>query len=1059
MWSNIINKIQNQDYISARILLEKAKKEESQLDDTFWILEATVCQAEENGQGMYNAMKQGFAYNPENYELYYMLACYYKNKNIDQAYLCLENAMYFCGDEDDFVVLETEMQKLKNEYILHVKPTIIIIVTYNLKQMQIRNIESIRNTLSSGSYQIIAVDNGSTDGVAEWLREQKDIMLIRNKENKGFSCACNQGALLAKEMGFSDYNILLLNNDTQLCLNSLFWLRMALYENRLVGAAGSVSNYAGNEQQIEQQFDSLQAYLDYGRRTNILMDQYYEERVRLSGFAVLIRGDVWNAVGGLDEAFSPGYFEDDALCMQILKRGYRNIVCKNSFIYHAGSQSFSKKENVNDLLLAHHQLFIQKYGFDILRYAKPDRDIVQDVMEQLHPGDLVLQLNAGLGADLRLLSGLTKEENIYGLERNAALGEVIQTDDRLFTDMTGLREQMKNRKIDILIATPAAIAELTLEERKQLALICHQDCKIIPAVNPYGNISFDKIKLVIWDMDDTFWRGTLSEEPVSIPDEHIQLIKMLTQKGIINSISSKNDEESVLGILRQYGIEELFVFNQINWDNKGSQIEKKLEAMGLRDENVLFIDDSSRNLQEAKHFCPNLMVAAPDIIPHLIRYANRKTATDAAGERITRYKLLEKKNIEKQKYNDNKLFLLDSRITISIGHDCLPEIDRIAELVARTNQLNYTKNRCDKKTLIRQISDDWMDAAYIKLSDKYGEYGIVGFYCYNIRESRMEHFLFSCRVLGMRLEQYIYQKTGSPVFEINGSVASPLSTYEEINWIKEEKESIGEKTEKTDSRIKILLKGPCDLSTVEPYLIGGKVTTEFNYVSENGIIVAGQNHSMHIWESAHLSKNEIDRIIESVPFLDKGDFETMLFSKKYHVICYSLLPDCHAGLYRNKNTGNYISFGSANFDLTDDRLWDSYCNGRLPDHGFSFTKEVLEEFAEQWEFVGTTKTEDIIRNIKDMYDNALGDPVFILLLGSEKECEVYNAEFENHAQKHQQVNKAVSAFAEGKERIKLIRITDLIHDQDDYDGCINHFSRRVYYDLATEIVKCINNSF
>ena len=62
---------------------------------------------------------------------------------------------------------------------------------------------------------------------------------------------------------------------------------------------------------------------------------------------------------------------------------------------------------------------------------------------------------------------------------------------------------------------------------------------------------FEKIKLVIWDLDETFWKGTFSEGTVDIPQENVTLLKMLTDIGIVNSICSKNDAEQVLAYLRK----------------------------------------------------------------------------------------------------------------------------------------------------------------------------------------------------------------------------------------------------------------------------------------------------------------------------------------------------------------------------------------------------------------------------------------------------------------------------------------------------------------------------
>lgn len=77
---------------------------------------------------------------------------------------------------------------------------------------------------------------------------------------------------------------------------------------------------------------------------------------------------------------------------------------------------------------------------------------------------------------------------------------------------------------------------------------------------------FDKIKLVIWDLDETFWQGTFSEGNVEIPQEIRQLIVQLTDTGIINSICSKNDAAPVMEYLKKQGLDEYFVFPSINWN-------------------------------------------------------------------------------------------------------------------------------------------------------------------------------------------------------------------------------------------------------------------------------------------------------------------------------------------------------------------------------------------------------------------------------------------------------------------------------------------------------------
>lgn len=141
---------------------------------------------------------------------------------------------------------EALLKRLKDEYCVSVPKTAIIILSYNLLEYTRQCVESIRQSTLESSREIILVDNASQDGSAVWIQEQKDIKYIINTENKGFPAGCNQGVGMAEP----DSDIFLLNNDTILTPNALFWLRMGLYEKETTGAVGSVSNYVSNGQQI-----------------------------------------------------------------------------------------------------------------------------------------------------------------------------------------------------------------------------------------------------------------------------------------------------------------------------------------------------------------------------------------------------------------------------------------------------------------------------------------------------------------------------------------------------------------------------------------------------------------------------------------------------------------------------------------------------------------------------------------------------------------------------------------------------------------------------------------
>lgn len=219
--------------------------------------------------------------------------------------------------------------------------TSIVILTYNQLEYTKLCIESIRKFTPKEKYELIVVDNNSNDETVKWLKEQDDIKLILNNENYGVAKGCNQGIKIS-----NGDNILLLNNDTIVTPNWLYNLDACLWSNSKIGAVGCVSNYVANCQQIQVKYKDIISMLDFATKFNIKDSHKYELRSRLIGFCLLIKKEVINKIGLLDEQFFPGNFEDDDYCMRILKANYKLVLSKDTFIHHFGNLSF-KKNNLD----------------------------------------------------------------------------------------------------------------------------------------------------------------------------------------------------------------------------------------------------------------------------------------------------------------------------------------------------------------------------------------------------------------------------------------------------------------------------------------------------------------------------------------------------------------------------------------------------------------------------------------------------------------------------------------------------------------------------------------
>lgn len=240
---------------------------------------------------------------------------------------------------------------------------------------------------------------------------------------------------------------------------------------------------------------------------------------------------------------------------------------------------------------------------------------------------------------------------------------------------------------------------------------------------------FPNIKLVIWDLDETFCRGTLDDgDSPEITPINIELVKKLTDYGIVNAVCSKNDKTKAEKVLADNSILDYFVFNSIDWTPKGQRIKQMLSDMGLRSVNVLFIDDNHLNLEEVKFSNPGIMTAFPDVIPSIIEsIKTTDKKRDDEHKRLNQYKVLQSKVLEKQNFGSNVEFLKSSKIKVDIHYDCKNEYKRIHELVMRSNQLNFTKLRSSLEDVNAILEDESIIKGTVYVCDRFGDYGMVGF--------------------------------------------------------------------------------------------------------------------------------------------------------------------------------------------------------------------------------------------------------------------------------------------------------------------------------------------
>ena len=423
---------------NGKLLIEEFKKN-FRNDDEVASMEAIINFYEEDYNRVLDNIREGLKYNIFNSDLYYTMGNVYEVKgDYNIAYLCYEQALYLCKEEENKEVIKSNIKNLKHDYKIEVNKVAIVILTYNQLKYTKACIDSIRKYNEKETYEIIVVDNNSTDDTVVWLKEQDDIKVVFNKENKGFPVGCNQGI----EMAGKNRDIFLLNNDTIIMPNSIFNLRMGLYSNKNIGATGAVSNSVSYYQQVNEKYDSIKEYEEYALKNNITDENNYEERIKLIGFAMLIKRQALNKVGFLDEIFSPGNFEDDDISFRILEQGFKILLCRDSFILHFGSVSFGEKRaEYIKLLNENSNKFKEKWGFSIEHSTFIRDDIIALLNGDKNRTIRVLEIGCGCGATLLKIKNRYKNAELYGIELNEHSAKIAEC----FADIS--TENIENTKL------------------------------------------------------------------------------------------------------------------------------------------------------------------------------------------------------------------------------------------------------------------------------------------------------------------------------------------------------------------------------------------------------------------------------------------------------------------------------------------------------------------------------------------------------------------------------------------------------------------------------------
>ncbi|MDO5978066.1 HAD-IIIC family phosphatase [Flavivirga spongiicola] len=271
------------------------------------------------------------------------------------------------------------------------------------------------------------------------------------------------------------------------------------------------------------------------------------------------------------------------------------------------------------------------------------------------------------------------------------------------------------------------------------------------------NQAAKKIKCIVWDLDNTIWSGTLVEdgiERLELKEGVEEILKEIEQKGIVNSIASKNNYDAAMAALKHFGIDDFFLYPKISWLPKSKSLKEIALDLNININTFLFIDDSEFERKEIEMTLPQVrLMDAVHYQTILGLKALQIPITNESKKRKAFYANEAKRKRVSDDYEGEYLdFLHTCNIELEIESLKKEHFERVYELTQRTNQMNFSGNRYTKDDISNIHNNNDLSAYILRCRDRFGEYGIIGFGIIKKSKNQLIDLMFSCRIQSKRVE-------------------------------------------------------------------------------------------------------------------------------------------------------------------------------------------------------------------------------------------------------------------------------------------------------------------
>src|ERR1039458_865195 len=243
------------------------------------------------------------------------------------------------------------------------------------------------------------------------------------------------------------------------------------------------------------------------------------------------------------------------------------------------------------------------------------------------------------------------------------------------------------------------------------------------------------------------------------------------------ALCSKNNEEDVAETFRAHPEMPLrmedFAARRINWDSKGANLSALAADLGLGIESFILVDDNPKECTEAQAAAPGLLAlslpAAASEIPEFLKHVwafDRARITEEDRRRPDLYAQRAERARSAGAAHNLEQFLASLDLEIRIAPMERTELARVAQLTARTNQMNATLVRRTEPE-VQALLAGGAECLTVSVKDRFGDYGLTGAILFRTADAalRVDTFLLSCRALGRGVEHRMVARLGKLALE------------------------------------------------------------------------------------------------------------------------------------------------------------------------------------------------------------------------------------------------------------------------------------------------------